>query len=487
MNTPFEDPGHALSQRRDAKLQGNRELPPLFAGRFTFLLLVVLFVVAFRTLYIEDISPVYSYAGMTYTKPSLIADACGWLLALVPGLFLRLRLRQPSDFILWLLYICVYIPAVFVSLFLTLRSEAEVLAVNATLLAGFYLMSAITSGERVLSEREPRSSGPFWIVLWGSFFISVVWIVATFGSSLRLVALSDVYSSGVRLESRAIFENSFVGFAVMMMVGAINPLIIAMGLERRSNVLTAIGIGGQVLCYSSGGFKSIVFSLILIAFLHFVVRKRVEQAAHVIMVVSISILLSCHLLVKATDLYNPGTLLTEATISRAYIMPGQLFAKYSDFFVNHPHLHLANTKPFSWFLTNPLDDDVIFAITEYYGGPSGVTENADFWAEDGIANFGLPGVIAVSILAGMVLRLVDRVSSRHNPCFAAMAFSFAAFNLANEPLSTALLSGGLMLSLLLMALAPRSVSMRQEGSLQLGAFSPVIPKGSVPIHGLGPV
>jgi hypothetical protein len=432
------------------------------SARAAFVGLTVLFIVVFRALYTEDLSPLYSYTGLTYNQPSLIADSIAWLLALMPALFLRLRLRKPSDFILWLLYICVYIPSLFVPLFMRLQSEFEISALGVTLLLGLYLMAKLTKQEAPPIRYEPRSPRAFWIILWTSFVLSAVWIIAAFGSSLRLVALSDVYSSGVRLESREVFDKSLVGFAVMMMFGAVNPLMIALGLQKRSKFLTLCGIGGQVLCYSAGGFKSIAFSLMLLGFLHLIVRKQMQRAAHTLMAVAMGLLLSCHLVAKVTDTYNPAMLMVDATISRAFVMPGQLMAEYSDFFVTHPHLHLSNTKPFSWFMPNPLNDDVIFAVTEYYGGQSGVTSNGDFWAEDGIGNFGLPGVIAVSILTGFALLIVDRISASHDPCFSAMAFSFAGFNLANAPLTTTLLSGGLMLSIFLLMLAPPSMTARES-------------------------
>jgi hypothetical protein len=426
-------------------------------GRAAFVALTVLFVVAFRVVYIDDLSPLYSYVGLTYTQPSIHANSIIWLLALIPATFLSTSLRKPSHFVLLLLYICVYIPALFASLYMRLQSEFEVISLSLALFIGFALMVLACKGQSKPFKFVPPSQGIFWTVLLGMFFAFATWIVAAFGNSLQLVALSDVYSSGLRMGSRAIFDQGNVGFAVMMMMGSVNPLLIALGLQRQSKVLVCAGIAGQILCYSTGGFKSIVFSLLIIFLLHVVIRKRMRQAGHLLMMMAIAVFLICHLAAKLTERDNPSALILQATVSRALVMPGQLVAEYSDFFSKHPHLHLSNTKPFSWIFPNPLNDNVIFAITEEYEGDTGSTSNADFWAQDGLANFGLLGVVMISIVTGVILRIVDKVSVNHDPCFATMAFSFAAFNLSNAPLTTTLLSGGLMLSMVLMFVADHRI------------------------------
>lgn len=439
-------------------------------GRTAFIVLTVLFVEVFRSVYINDLSPIYSYVGLTYTQPSLLANVIIWILALTPAALLSPSLKKPSHFVILLLYICVYIPALFASLYMRLQSESEVILLSLALFAGLVILVIASKGKNDPFKSEPPSSKVFWTMLWTLFFGAAAWIIAAFGRSLQLVALSDVYSSGLRMGSRAIFDQSNVGFAVMMMFGAVNPLLIALGLQKGSKLLLCAGLGGQVLCYSTGGFKSIVFSVLLIFLLHVVVRKRMQQAGHVLMVMSISVFLACHLTAKMTEPDNPSTLIFEATVSRALVMPGQLVAEYADFFSRHPHLHLSNTKPFSWIMANPLNENVIFAVTEEYEGDTGSTSNADFWAEDGLANFGLLGIVLISIVAGAVLRVADKISARYDPCFATMALSFAAFNLSNAPLTTTLLSGGLMLSMLLLFMADHRVCERSPSSRRLLAL-----------------
>ena len=425
-----------------------------------FVGLVALFIAFFRITYQQDLSPLFSYMGLIFNEPSPPANIAVWSLALVPALFLRMELKQPSDFIMLLLYICVYIPSMFVPLFMNLQPEWSVTVLDLAILAGMMLMIWMLRGNsRPAFGNTPRHQS-FWMVTWGLFVVFVLWILFTFGGSLRLVALTDVYSSGLRFDSRDIQSQSNVGYAVMMLYGAINPLLIALGLQNKKRLLIVAGIGGQLLCYSTAGSKVIIFSIGVILVLHLLVRRHMKHAAHLLMILSIVVLWGPHVAGRVFGQDNPSVIVLEGTMSRALVIPGQLTGEYHDFFVHHPHLYLSGTKPFSWVLSNPLSDDVIFAITEYYEGNDISTSNAHFWAQDGLANFGLFGVVAMSILTAFVLRVVDRISIRHDPCFASMAFSFAAFNLANAPLSIALLSGGLMLSMILVSMADNQVAWR---------------------------
>jgi hypothetical protein len=236
----------------------------------------------------------------------------------------------------------------------------------------------------------------------------------------------------------------------------------ALGLQTRKLPLTIAGIAGQLLCYSTGGLKAILLSVGIMLLLHFVVRKHMRRAAQTLLTLSILLLLAFHFSVHTLGLLHPATLTLSGFVERAVVTPGQLTAEYQDFFVNHSHLHLAETKPFSWFLSDPLPEPVINAVSRYYIGDGDLTSNASFWAQDGLANFGLAGILGVSLLTAAVMRAMDRASAQHDPCFSSIVFCVAGSNLANGPLSTAMLSGGLILSIGLIWLLNPAIAARVD-------------------------
>jgi hypothetical protein len=424
-------------------------------SRLAFISLVCVFVALFTNIYTHDLAPVFGYMRMTYNEPETIPHVLAWVLALVPATFLSLKLEKPSQFILWLLYIGIYIPSTVVPLYMRLRPEWEIIALDAVLLLGLALLALITHRKTKPYAWKETDGRAFWGVLWTVFVGAAIYIVVTFGSNLRLVGLNDVYTSGLRISSRSIFDNSYVGFAVMLMYSTVNPLLLALGLQNRKIVLVAAGVAGQFLCYSTGGLKMIVLSIALVLFVHTVIRRSMRRAAHALMAAFIGLLLTFQFATTVSDRDNGKVLTLETLVMRSLAIPGLLTAEYHDYFSEHPRLHLANTKPFNWILSNPLDQEVIFAITSYYTGNYEATSNAHFWAQDGIANFGLYGVLMISIITGLVLRVVDRISARHDAAFATMVFIFTGLNLSNAPLTTTLWSGGVALTCALMVLVKK--------------------------------
>ena len=444
-------------------------------SRLAFVGLVGVFVAVFTNTYTHDLAPVFGYMRMTYNEPETIPHVFAWILACIPATFLSLKLEKPSQFILWLLYIGIYIPSTVVPLYMRMRPEWEIIALDAVLLLGLGLMALITRPKAKPSAFKDTDGRAFWGVLWTVFLGAAIYIVVTFGGNLRLVGLNDVYTSGLRLSSRAIFDNSYVGFAVMLMYSTVNPLLLALGLQNRKIVLVAAGIAGQFLCYSTGGLKMIVLSIGLVVFVHLVIRRWMRRGAHALMAAFIGLLLAFQLATTISGRENGKVLTLETLVMRSLAIPGLLTAEYHDYFSEHPRLHLANTKPFNWILTNPLEQEVIFAITTYYTGNYEATSNAHFWAQDGIANFGLWGVLVISLVTGLVLRVVDRISARHDPVFATMAFIFTGLNLSNAPLTTTLWSGGVALTAALMILVKKQAEpvtrrLRKEAILSVSCL-----------------
>jgi hypothetical protein len=209
-----------------------------------------------------------------------------------------------------------------------------------------------------------------------------------------------------------------------------------------------------LLCYSANGLKVILLSVGLALFLYFVVRKRARWTGHLLVAIFAFLLLMYLGASTVSDRSNGMVQSMETVVMRSVVTPGVLTAQYHDFFQNHPAVWLADTKPFKWFMHSPLDQEVMFAVTQRYSGSNVASSNAHFWAQEGIANFGLPGILLVSVLVGLALRGVDRICVDRDPCFAAIAFMFAGLNLSNAPLATTVLSGGLGLTALLVAMVP---------------------------------
>ena len=101
-------------------------------------------------------------------------------------------------------------------------------------------------------------------------------------------------------------------------------------------------------------------------------------------------------------------------------------------------------------------------IGGFYGGWSGIrgatNANANFFAMDGIAGFGLIGIPIMSALCGFIFWFIDSCARKYNLPFAAAALTMCMVSLTNAGLFTTLITGGLLAWIVLFIYMPQSIS-----------------------------
>ena len=134
---------------------------------------------------------------------------------------------------------------------------------------------------------------------------------------------------------------------------------------------------------------------------------------------------------------------------------------------------MSHVHGFNWFIHYPYSNPLGIEVGTYYSGDPTYDASAHFWATDGLAGLGLPGILLVSAFCALIFWMLDSVAQKHDPRFATLAISYAAYNIANGSLFTALLSGGLGLLMVFLYLVPRE---KCEVSLE-----PIISRSVAPV------
>jgi hypothetical protein len=140
---------------------------------------------------------------------------------------------------------------------------------------------------------------------------------------------------------------------------------------------------------------------------------------------------------------------------RTFAVNGLMTAWYYDFFQRNPQTHFSHVTGVNWVLRYPYANPLGIEVGSFYSGNITADANGHFWATDGLASFGLPGILLISVFCAFVFWVLDSVAEKHDPRLAALVISYAAYNLANIGIFTSLLSGGLGLLMLILYLMPR--------------------------------
>jgi O-antigen polymerase len=417
------------------------------------------YVAALIWAYTNHYSPLFAYLGQVDANPEAMDTLIAAAFAALPSAWLPIPARRPSTILLWFLYLVGYVPMIVVPLFLEGELEA-VLAVDIALAAGLAILALIARLPVAMIRAPHVSISTLTHLLLACGILSSLYIAAAFGIHTP-PSLAEVYTT--RLQSNTVFEAAFgIGYVVPWAGNAINPMLMALGIARRRADLIVVGLAGQVLIYSVTGFKNVLFSIVVVPLVFFMVALARRWfgallAASAAVVVVLSSLAGDWPLVLAR---------------RVFATPGQVGWYYFDYFSEHPAYELSHSV-LSWLGPSAYSVPPPQVIGSVYFPGAGTNANAGVWS-DGFANFGFAGVIGFTLILGLVLWAVDGLGRGRDLRVAGPLLAVAGLNLSDAALLTTILTNGLGLSCVLIALMP-------PGTAAAGARSPPVSvRGSPP-------
>jgi hypothetical protein len=435
----------------------NRLQGPLSAGertfpvaRVTLFAAVCLYCAVFLITYRYVLSPQFGYFGTGFDVNLGVEY---WLLILllilVPGSWLPARIDQPSTFLLLVLYFIVYVPAIV----LAFHGSRPVLAPHtsmalATLL--FVGFSTIQAAQwfvpRVVLPRPKTAGVAFWVAWLCLAGVCAGYLVITLGGSARILSLADVYlQRGIVASMVETSGARFLGYAFAWMNGVILPVVFAFGVFARKRLVCVLAILMYVGLFFMWGGKASLFAPLALIGLTMVLRAADKHVASVIAICLCLLLLSPLVVVGDSPLLVLGREWMIALIhQRTFTSSALLITQYLDFFDLHPFTLGSHITGVDQFVSYPYERDVPRTIgLYYYGGP--VTANVNFWAQDGLASLGLPGILLMSVICAAVFWLLDVAAQHLDARFTTLSLAYTATNFADTGLFTTLVSGGLLL------------------------------------------
>src|ERR1700747_1775039 len=104
-----------------------------FKQRALLVLGVLIYIACFQWMYINWVNPTFAYFGFEYSPPGTTYLALGWVLSVLPGLWMPLAVTQPSQLAYWVLYATVFIPCMFVPLYAGFSEQSKIVWLMLTL------------------------------------------------------------------------------------------------------------------------------------------------------------------------------------------------------------------------------------------------------------------------------------------------------------------------------------------------------------------
>ncbi|QAV70544.1 hypothetical protein ESZ53_08895 [Salinibacterium sp. UTAS2018] len=402
-------------------------------------------------MYFTLVTPTFSYLGYRYEAPVPQIIVITTFAATLVALCLPRRIERPSSFTLWMLFAIAVAPGMLMAPYVGFLSPEQ--ALTASLAVGGSFLIAVF-GARRRSPVKPLpfrlSATSFWIVIGLVSALTYALMAFTVGLSLQFVSILDVYD--VRSEYAAGLSGAgALGYLVSTQGNVINPLIIARGLYTKRWDVVLLGVLGQALLFSGTGFKTILFSVPALLLVAFVFRKKVWPSP-LIIIAGATIMM---LVAAALDEISDSNLWTSLFSRRFLFTPGLLLSVYVGFFTANPQVHLSGSIFGSW-LDYPYELSVPRVIGLATVGSSSTAMNANLFA-DGFANYGYAGMAGAAVVLLVYLRVLDRAAHGLPVAVGSLVMLMPTIALSNSGILTSMLSHGLFVAILLLAVAPRDL------------------------------
>jgi glycosyltransferase involved in cell wall biosynthesis len=407
----------------------------------------VIYVTAFVLVYVVLIVPDFARLGLVdrLARDGSFIVAC--LLAVAPSPWLADAARRPSDAGLWVLYLSAYVPSIVVPAFV-LGSGWNLLPYWLTLAASFLAVLAVVSRVDLRLPGPAMGERAYGWLLVAAGVGGALAIVAAFGLPTSLPSLDQVAGTRNDYREQLAEAGRLAGYAVWWTGAVVAPLLLAFGAWSRRPALAVLGVGLIGLVYAATAFRSMLFILLLVLVaVALLVRARGRFGPW------LAGLTTALITVCAALAFMGWIVPSSMLVRRSLIVPGQVIAYYHDFFGANP-VYLLSHSILEGFVARPYPETPAGLIGVRYFNDPLVSANGNLWA-DGIANFGVPGIVVASLLLALVLIALDSVSVGKPALVTIAVGAVAVWGLTNSGILTTLLTHGLLVVLVLLWLLPR--------------------------------
>ncbi|XTZ16661.1 hypothetical protein ACQSSU_04520 [Micromonospora echinospora] len=441
---PPPRPGSEVGRDRDL---APRRPPP--ARRWLVLLLLAGYVALLHYVYQYEVSTLFGYLNLVYRT----ADP--WNYALVLGMVALValamphRIRQPSDFILWILFVTVVTPSLVVPQYADILSAAASLELAVVVAAVFLL---VIWGARLAPSWALRIRGVHVLDVWAIVvvlsLITYAYMAVTAGLSFRLVGLGDVWEIRSTYRDQVAASGPVLGYLVRLQGNVLNPLLIARGLYTRRWTMALLGGIGQIPLFAATGFKLTLLSIPAIVLLVLFFRWQARPRAWTILAGVVAVVVAA----LVVDALLDSLLYTQIFVNRMFLAPGVATAAHVMVFADLPKARWGYSflRPFVDYPYDQVPDHMVGAVM--FGRPE-TSANASLFG-DGYSNLGYGGVLIEAVVLVLLLWVVDG-AARHLPLkVSGVILLVPSIALANVSVFTSILSNGFAYAIVLMACLP---------------------------------
>ena len=449
------------------------------SNKFEIAIIVVIYSVLNIINYIYYLVPVWEKQGFPEFDPQtgIIPLTLALFCCLTFGLVYPKKVQRYSQFVTWFIFFFVFMPSIIIVAMQGVPKDhgiALIICLSVSMFFIGYIPELLQRNqvgvphEKIIQTTQrfrQHHSGiktRFEIVIIYIFFALLVPLVLFYRNIITIVDLTDVYTQREIIEDMSP-NKSLEAYALQWLLRVFAPLMIAIGIMANRKTMHILGIFGMVIGFFISGSKFIVFSIpLMYALNQYVFKKPIVTGNNIgkAFLAIFAVTFAITLLYDKEEVKSFIGVILSQILKRAFSINGMTLGNYYDFFINNNNdfTFYSHLGPVSKIIDYPYGEFGIGQIVGHYQvGVYTYDMSAGFWSTDGIAAAGLPGIVLIGIILGLILLTFDAVSRKMELKLLCLASVGNIWMLADTSVFRVLLSGGWPLHFVMISLYWRSL------------------------------
>lgn len=394
------------------------------------------------SIYIVDI---FGYSGF-YGESSILHYFLSWMIFL-PSIFIidsffKKEFRI-SYMVLVIIYLVSFVPFTTMLAFNALTMKYYVFNILYWIFLFIYIINL--KNIKIVNIRMSKNA-------MNSLFIWVIGFI-----SLMLILLISWQYTGFRFTFNLLDVYSIRGDVISRLPAvlqymysasnAINPILLIYALINKNYLLSIFIIIIQFLSFGINGSKSVFFMTLLTIAIYYIFKKNVLQ-----IIVKLITTLSVFSILEFS--FTSSSFLVDFIVRRVMFVPNLINYYYFDFFTDNTPDYFRQSIFSIIGLKSPYGR-IPNLIGEIYMNNKLTAANGGL-ASDAAQNFGYLGALVSPLILAIFLKVLDDVSKNLDPRITVVVAVYFSNVIISSTLTTALLTHGLFLVLLILYFMPRN-------------------------------
>jgi hypothetical protein len=421
--------------------------------RMFYVMLVMLFKYLLDSYY-DFFSDFFGYYGMLKEPRSPLVFILAYAIIFIMACFIPIHVKKPSNLFTQLLFLMQYVP---VSSFFVYYDKSSVGGfVGITFVyAGMILISRLKS-EPVWRKAMVFKPKAFILIMGGVSLLFTLLAMQKYGFSLKSVDFSSLYTLRAEFKEET---NRLYGYIFSWTSHVLITVMMVLALRKKNYILLFITLVLGYYFFTLGGHKAVLFTLPYLFILFFIIKYFRENFG--IMIVGGFVLMTGALYL--VDLHH-GTfnMASSIAVRRNFLMPAQLYFNYVDYFSTHQVDYFAQNFPFNIFHETNYGMPLPRIIAEAFLPRGHETYANTGVVADTFANLGYWGFPVVLLFFFVFFRICDQLAQYRDSSFVTTVLSVFVLNFINGGLIVNIITHGLLITLLIIALYPRKSYISKE-------------------------